>query len=625
MRERYSRLFSLPDRLYTEGAPVLIAAGALLKDSYSNQVLAQLKFQNIATQPIKALTVSLQPFDTAGGILGQTITYQYLDLSVQRDDAFGSKTPIIFPDASARSYRASVTEVVFADNSVWHGSVANWHPLAAPVPLTQALADEELIRQYRIAYGADCMCKPTVCTDLWYCACGKVNRKEEAYCHHCHKNKTDLLSADLSALAIERDARIAREQKALADQKAVRAARTKKASKLALLIIPAVTVLILCTLLIVNALQKQRAEAAQAAAYQSATELFNTAQYEQAISAFLALGDYKDSATLADTATAFLRNAQNYTQAEALLAEEKYQEAHEIYVALGQYLDSSDKAIECEYQMVLHSLQAVPDADYPDRQAYAYTWFTNHKDYKDSSSYLSDFSERIISSHQSGYDISYVYDTRGLVCAYYTHYTDSNAQYCTTVEQTSFGNWYVVQFILNSKDVTTRLYYLQPYAPPFQSPSLFYVSDSFDPNNSVYKDGTLTLSFDDASIQYALSCSENGIITYKATRDDGDFRVDYRVTAKVNNGQITEVKTTGAGTANDGKPYQYNESYIYSYDSYGITSNCSWSRTDNWGGKKETKNEEYDRAPDYDNEGRLISHNAISYEYGFVYCPDTEQ
>ena len=33
MSERYSKVFSLPENLYAEGAPVVIAAGALLKDN----------------------------------------------------------------------------------------------------------------------------------------------------------------------------------------------------------------------------------------------------------------------------------------------------------------------------------------------------------------------------------------------------------------------------------------------------------------------------------------------------------------------------------------------------------------------------------------------------------------
>ena len=64
MSERYSRLFSLPENLYAEGAPVIIAAGALLKDNQTGNVLAQLKLQNICNQIIKAATVRIFPMDT---------------------------------------------------------------------------------------------------------------------------------------------------------------------------------------------------------------------------------------------------------------------------------------------------------------------------------------------------------------------------------------------------------------------------------------------------------------------------------------------------------------------------------------------------------------------------------
>ena len=43
MSERYHRLFSLPDNGYAQGAPVVLAAGALLKDNQTGQILAQLK------------------------------------------------------------------------------------------------------------------------------------------------------------------------------------------------------------------------------------------------------------------------------------------------------------------------------------------------------------------------------------------------------------------------------------------------------------------------------------------------------------------------------------------------------------------------------------------------------
>ena len=81
MGERYSRLFSLPENLYMEGAPVIIAAGALLKDNQTGKVLAQLKIRNIQDKEINAATVNVLPLDTAGRTLGGAVAYQYLDIS----------------------------------------------------------------------------------------------------------------------------------------------------------------------------------------------------------------------------------------------------------------------------------------------------------------------------------------------------------------------------------------------------------------------------------------------------------------------------------------------------------------------------------------------------------------
>ena len=114
MSERYSKLFSLPENLYTTGAPVVIAAGALLKDNQSGNVLAQLKLQNINSQTIKAATVQIFPMDTAGDAIDETATYQYLDLNAGRDEFFGQKTAIPLPNAATRSFSVIVTEIIFS-------------------------------------------------------------------------------------------------------------------------------------------------------------------------------------------------------------------------------------------------------------------------------------------------------------------------------------------------------------------------------------------------------------------------------------------------------------------------------------------------------------------------------
>ena len=116
MSERYLKLFSLEENLYIPGSPVLIAAGALLKDTQTGRILGQLKLQSISDQSIKAATVALVPLDTVGNPLGEPVSYQYLDLKVTRDAYWGSQDPIRFSDPSTRAYTASVKEVIFSDN-----------------------------------------------------------------------------------------------------------------------------------------------------------------------------------------------------------------------------------------------------------------------------------------------------------------------------------------------------------------------------------------------------------------------------------------------------------------------------------------------------------------------------
>lgn len=119
MSERYSRLFSLPTNLYTEGSPVLIAAGALLKDNQTGKVLAQLKFRNISQKAIQSVKVKVNACDTAGCPLAGVDSFSYLDLSVAAGEEFGQSKPIYLPDATTRSFTVEILSVVFTDHEVF--------------------------------------------------------------------------------------------------------------------------------------------------------------------------------------------------------------------------------------------------------------------------------------------------------------------------------------------------------------------------------------------------------------------------------------------------------------------------------------------------------------------------
>ena len=230
MGERYSRLFSLPENLYMEGAPVIIEAGALLKDNQTGKVLAQLKIRNIQDKDIKAATVNVFPLDTAGRTLGGAVAYQYLDISAGRDFDFGQKTPVYLPDNAARSFTVSVTEVVFSDNAVWTAPNGNWTPLTPPAPLESALNDGELVKQYRLTYGADCKYQLQAERDLWRCVCGALNRRNERTCHVCGKDAAALAAPDMDALKAARDKRVQEEERREAVKKITEAFLKSKRS-----------------------------------------------------------------------------------------------------------------------------------------------------------------------------------------------------------------------------------------------------------------------------------------------------------------------------------------------------------------------------------------------------------
>ena len=334
MGERYSRLFTLPNNIYSVGAPVLIAAGALLKDNITGKVLAQLKLQSISNKPIKAASVRIFPKDTAGDALGESVSYQYLDIDIKRNGQFGQTVPIPLSNPSTRSFSAAVSDVIFADNTKWYSSTAAWEPLPAPELLGKKLNDAESINQFRIEYGNLSSNFLTETKDLWFCGCGAINRENEAECCNCHNKLAVLRKADLADIEQKKTERIASKKAAV-----------KKVLTKAAIIIAAAVIIVVSGYFAVNAIVQNNA-------YNAAAELMNCGNYKEAILAFKAMDGYKDSAQQIEFCRAAIaeqeekQRAANYNNAMALFEEGKYDEAMEIFTALDSYKDSKEKIVE---------------------------------------------------------------------------------------------------------------------------------------------------------------------------------------------------------------------------------------------------------------------------------------
>ena len=335
MSERFSRLFTLPSSLYAAGAPVTISAGALLKDNQSGNIYAQLKFNSISNQRIKALHIIITPFDTAGQTLGDMIEYQYLDLNAERGAEFGQKVPIPMSDNRTRSFSVAVDEVIFQDNSKWRISNEAWESLPAPVSLADVYTDWNIQQQFQIDIGKNVRYFPTEHKDLWYCACGTLNHAEETACAKCGLELNSLLAANQPELLQAHYEQRKVEEEAAAEKQAQQAKKRKKLAAIAVSIMIAVAAISIFSVKVLIPNHK----------YNQALAMIENGEYGAGIEALEAMGDYKD----APEQIAEAQRMENYANAEALLDETptraEIAKAAIAFAKVGDYKDARERSL----------------------------------------------------------------------------------------------------------------------------------------------------------------------------------------------------------------------------------------------------------------------------------------
>ena len=292
MAERYTRVFTQQGQFYCPDAPVIIEAGALLKDNQTGKIIAQLKFKNISPNTIRALTVKISATDVTGATVAGVDSFQYLDLNVSRDGEFGQQTPIVLPDATARSFTCQCISAVLGDKTIWNCTESTkWLLLPKPCALTSKMG-APLAEQYQRDTMPKAQYIPTEYDGLWSCACGAMNHANEQVCHSCRESKAALFGAlnieKLQANKKKHDEVIAAEKAAVAEAEKIRAAKNRKIA-----IIAAVALVLLIGVFILTS-----EVIMPAVKYNRAISLMDEGKYEDAKKIFIELLEYKDSEKL---------------------------------------------------------------------------------------------------------------------------------------------------------------------------------------------------------------------------------------------------------------------------------------------------------------------------------------
>ena len=203
MSERYSKIFSLKENLYSKDSPVVIKAGALLKDNETSWLIAQLKLHSITEKVIKFVKVKITPLDSVNRPLDTPLFFEYLDLNVVRGNDFGTQAPIKISNTAARGFDAEISEVGFVDNSVWCNENQPKFYLPHQESISAILKDDFAQKGYGFKFGKSANYVAVEENDVWCCACGEINRKEETHCYRCNSALTDLKETDSETLKIE--------------------------------------------------------------------------------------------------------------------------------------------------------------------------------------------------------------------------------------------------------------------------------------------------------------------------------------------------------------------------------------------------------------------------------------
>lgn len=347
MEERFSRLFMLGEETYASGSPVLIAAGALLKDSVTGSIVVQLKLQNLSEQCIVAAKINLHAYDVAGNEIPGVKDYQYLDLDIHTGECWGADKAIILPEVGTRSFSVRQISVLFSSSSTWEiTDFTNSISLPRGILLERELTEPELVSQYQIAVNQSAKYVSSEYGEVWRCSCGAINRNE--LCHGCHATKAVVFSEFcVPALSEKVKKRRARQQIEEAEKKKQQQQLARTLKKVAAVGIPVILLGLIFALWIVPYIIEPNSR------YSNACALAEAGQFDEAIEAFESLGDYRD-------APAQIKATQ-YAKADMLANAGRTDEAVALFEELGGYEDSPDRINAIRY---VRALSLADEGDY---------------------------------------------------------------------------------------------------------------------------------------------------------------------------------------------------------------------------------------------------------------------
>ena len=384
---------------WLKDCPVLLQSYALTKSNTNNSIFLQCKFENIADKSIKAMNIAVKCSDVSHQELANVGNFPYLDINVQPYTLFGDKTPVALPNNTTRNVCIIPLKIIFSDDTTWENTSERAYELAEyeqqPISSLGELADQYKRDLHKICTDSEKHnYLPANINGFTICGCSKVVLNNTESCPQCGINFQDLLnvndSGKLHDHLTQYEAALAEkaQQEQLLEQERLQKAALAKqkfkttAKKVGIIGSGVIAIALLGVLtkqVIIPNVQ-----------YSNAEHKAQSGEYDEAIQAFISLGDFKDaSEKVLET---------KYNWAKDKLAQGDTEGAISLFSTLGNYSDARAQITEIQNQTQYDkAMAAYQSKQYADAQSL----FETLGSYKDSAEKVADCKNKIGEAHYS--------------------------------------------------------------------------------------------------------------------------------------------------------------------------------------------------------------------------------
>ena len=118
-RSRYRILARNDEVHYVEDDPVILKTFAITKDEQTGKVLLQCKFENLASDKVVSIQVSVKCFSVDMIPQEGIEHFAYMDLDANQYAEFGDTVPVYLPNTETRNVEISLKKIMFSGGQIW--------------------------------------------------------------------------------------------------------------------------------------------------------------------------------------------------------------------------------------------------------------------------------------------------------------------------------------------------------------------------------------------------------------------------------------------------------------------------------------------------------------------------